>query len=271
MKIKKLLFYVLPLSLALLIFLSACQNGEEVKNTVTSSALSGDSAAFDKSSLTETSSALSGSTKSESSTSSALSPTSNSDKTSSKKPFEPTEYKAETAKSVKAAISSKLELLSLGSSNGIMCAEIKNVSDTDIEYCRLVAFSKGNTAEFLLSVLPKGETAVVFEKDEKKFDESFFNAAWGAEDEIDFEQPLETMESVFEVNCSDGMLEIKNKTSSDIDKTIIICYKSVISGKLSGSVSFRMKLDKMKSGETKQLFSDNVGENSRVMYIKYGS
>lgn len=272
MKVKKILFFVaLPLCFA--IMLSACKKSEGAEmNKVSASSISKASSSaeltsFDSSkSFQNASGAVSGESKAESTNAAE-----NSTNVDSKTTFESADYKAETDSKARTAINSKLELLSFGSSNGVMCAEIKNVSESDIEYCLLTATAKGKTAEFSVSVLPKGETAIVFEKDEKKFDNAFSNAVWKTENEILFEEPLDIMTGVFEVHCSNGSLEIKNISKEDVDKTIIVCYKTVISERLCGSVSFRMKLDGIKRGETKQLFSDNIGENSRVIYIKYGS
>lgn len=270
MKIKKFL----PLAafvLSLLLLLSACQKGEDGKNEnpalTTSSSLS--------SSKDEDSSSSSGASEKFSSFSESEidEKTENSSKTEPATTASPEtkKYEPKSGEKGETAVSSRLRLLSLGVSGSVMCAEVKNISNDDIEYCLLKASSNGKTAEFVLSVLPKGETAVVFEKNKKKFSKSFLNASWSTEEELLFEEPLEKMEDTFEINCFDGALEIKNKTASDITKTIYICYKTVLSNGLDGSVSFRMRLGGLKSGETKQLFSENVRKNSKVIYLKYGN
>lgn len=275
MKKKNLLFLVFPVLISLL-FLSACSKvktpeaatDSTTSQSVLSSATTGeqqtDSAEKIQKETTEKPE-----TKDE--TSAENSGTEKIEDDSVSKPFEPTDYKAAKAETANAAIGSKLRLLDLGSSGGVMCAKVKNISDSDIEYCLLKAVSGKKTAEFVLSVLPKGETAVVSEKNEKKYSKAFSNAVWSAENEVLFGEPLSTMEDVFETQCTDGALIIKNITNADIDRVIYVCYKTVISGELSGSVSYRMKLGKISSGETKQLFSKNIGKNSRVMYIEYGS
>lgn len=191
------------------------------------------------------------------------------EESASSKPFEPSEI--QTERKTETAINSKLRLKSLGKSDGVMCAVVENVSDSDIEYTLLTATAKGENAEFVLSVLPKGESAILFERNKKKYSDAFLNAAWSSENEILFSEPLSVKEETFEIQCTDGALFIKNKSKENVDGTIYICYKSVIDGNLSGSVSFRMKTGNIKSGETKQLFSDNVKKNSKVIYVKYGS
>lgn len=191
--------------------------------------------------------------------------------TDSKKVFEPSGYTAEEKEKSKTAISSKLKLLSLGNSDSVMCAEIENVSESDIEYCRLKASAGEKEAVFVVSVLPKGESAIVFEESKRAYSSDFLGAVWKTEDEILFEKPLETMSDELEINLGETSLTVKNKTGADIDKTIYICYKTVISGNLSGSVSYRMKLDGIKKGETRELFSNNINKNSRVVYVRYGN
>lgn len=271
MKIKK----ILPLAafvLSLLLLFSACQKGEDGKNesTVlkTSSSVS--------SSKGEDSVSSSGASEKASGFSEAEIGEKTEENSSKTEPAttaspETKKYEPKSGEKGETAVSSRLRLLSLGVSGSVMCAEVKNVSNDDIEYCLLKASSNGKTAEFVLSVLPKGETAVVFEKNNKKFSKTFLNASWSAEEELLFEEPLEKMEDTFEINCFDGALEIKNKTASDITETIYICYKTVLSNGLDGSVSFRMRLGGLKSGETKQLFSENVRKNSKVIYVKYGN
>lgn len=275
MKTKKFLFFS-SLVLSILFLFSACQRSLKTEEKSSSSAAA--SSSFSKD---ETSSA-SARGETEQNEKESEKGTVNTEATFEKESASKTEatskitsetkkYEPKSEKKSETAVSSRLRLLSLGVCDSVMCAEVENVSGDDIEYCLLKANANGRTAEFVLSVLPKGERAVLFEKNKKKFSKSFLNASWSTEEEILFEEPLEKMEDTFEINCLDGALEIKNKTSADIDKTIYICYKTVLSNGLDGSVSFRMRLGKIKSGETKQLFSENVGKNSRVIYVKYGN
>lgn len=267
MKIKKLMSLT-ALILSCIFVLSACQN--EDKQSESTFAPSGQTtitnAAHEESSSESAKKTENGSesktTEKEPSTVHSSAPSNS---------FEPVDYEEKETEPNGAAIGSKLKLVSLGSSNGVMCAEVKNISDFDIEYCVLKASADGKNAEFVLSVLPNGETAIVFEKNKMNYSKSFLNAAWSAQNEVLFSEKLGKMENVFETHCTDGALEIKNISADDVEKTIYICYKSTVSGKLSGSVSYRMKIGAIKKGETKQLFSKNVSQNSRVMYIRYGS
>lgn len=268
MKIKRL-FLISVLILLSAFVLASCKNKSE--NEVTGSSSVSESVSKNDSFSGSSTEKKDPTDSNDSKESSSQSSNQKGEESASSKPFEPSEFQTETEKKTETSISSKLRLKSLGSSDGVMCAVVENISDSDIEYTLLTATAKGENAEFVLSVLPKGESAILFERNKKKYSDVFLNAAWSSENEILFSEPLSVMEETFEIQCTDGALFIKNKSKEDVDETIYICYKSVIDGNLSGSVSFRMKTGNIKSGETKQLFSDNVKKNSKVIYVKYGS
>lgn len=273
MKLKRIFFSAALVFIVLLSFSACDKSGDETSVPSKDSTAFSNESAFDSDSRTEKSTAFSEESKTFSDSGQKETEKGTTFETeTSKSVFEPSSYAVEPGGKAETAIGSKLRLLSFGTSDGVMCAEIQNVSDYDIEYCLLKAVSKSGEAQFVVSVLPKGEKAIVFEKSGKKFSSSFYDAVWSTENEIVFDEPFDVMDDLFEIVCENGVLSIKNKTENDTDKTIYICYKTeLFDDVLSGSVSYRMKVGKIKTGETKELFSKNVHKNSKVIYVKFGS
>ncbi len=160
-----------------------------------------------------------------------------------------------------------INILSIGNSDGVLSLLVQNISDKDIEYLDITGTVDGYTACFTLSVLPSGEKAYITEKNNMKFSDEWKNAAWSTSEEIYFDNTLDTASDKLEITFGDGVVTVKNISDTDITGTIYICYKHTINDGLDGSVSYRMKLDSVKVGETKELYTDNANVNCTVVYV----
>ena len=160
-----------------------------------------------------------------------------------------------------------INILSIGNSDGVLSLLVQNISDEDIEYVDITGTVDGYTAYFSLSVLPSGEKAYITEKNNMKYSDEWKNAAWSASDAAYFKEPLDTLNDKLEITFGDGVVTVKNISDTDLTGIIYICYKHTINDALDGSASYRMKLDSVKVGETKELYTDNATPDSKVIYV----
>ena len=160
-----------------------------------------------------------------------------------------------------------INILSIGNSDGVLSLLVQNISDEDIEYVDITGTVDGYTAYFSLSVLPAGEKAYITEKNNMKYSDEWKNAAWSASDAAYFNEPLDTLNDKLEITFGDGVVTLKNISDTDLTGTIYICYKHTINDALDGSASYRMKLDSVKVGETRELYTDNATPDSKVIYV----
>lgn len=163
-----------------------------------------------------------------------------------------------------------LKIESVGESNGVLCAAVKNVSGKDIEYCVLKCKIGNGEAVFTFSVLPENQSSVACEQNNLKYEKNTEFSLWSIESRVDYEQGFSLYEDVFDIRCEGNYIEIKNKTENDIDGKIKICCKNLQNESLYTGNAYLISADGLKKGETKQLFSKYLNaESSRVIYIEY--
>ena len=74
----------------------------------------------------------------------------------------------------------------------------------------------------------------------------------------------------FQLSTGMNLIEITNKTDSDIAGPIYIYYKSKASYGYQGGITYRVQVPSLKAGETYDAYAGHFyGENSQVMFIDY--
>lgn len=150
---------------------------------------------------------------------------------------------------------------------------VTNITSDPIQYAQITLDVDGKTAEFSLSVLPAGESAVLIEQNRMKYDASTDYAAANAEciHLAGFEEELSLQEAQLEIQLLDGAINVTNISGKDIDGTILICYKNVANGVFHGGIAYRVKLEGgLKAGEIKQVMGAHFQQpGSEILFVDF--
>ena len=149
------------------------------------------------------------------------------------------------------------------------------VTNTGGEYIQLmdITLTAGEVnAEFSLSTLFPGETAVVLEKNRMAFSTApeFTQAA--ADSVALFDGHPGMAEDKLEIQCLEGVINITNISGEDIPGDILVYYKNCISGIYYGGITYRLRVEGgLKAGEIRQGAAAHFDpSNSAVVFVTCG-
>lgn len=126
---------------------------------------------------------------------------------------------------------------------------IKNTSKEFIQYAKLSFKVNNETYEFELSSLESGKSIYVLEADAKQYnknDKYVYKEAVVASIEKN-----SLMKDRIKLSSTDGVIEVKNISSSKIDTVYVYYKQKVFNDNLPGGITYRVKLEDINSGESK--------------------
>lgn len=150
----------------------------------------------------------------------------------------------------------------------VLAVVVKNNSDTDVEYAEIRFLTgDGSEAEFHISALPAGKSALVLEQNRRAFQ---------AEDTLTFadklyaraeEMPL--MEDQVSVTAAEGTLTLKNLTDTPLG-TVSVRYKNRLSEDCYlGGIAYSCTFDNVGAGESREVQTKHFSaDNSTVLMVK---
>lgn len=150
----------------------------------------------------------------------------------------------------------------------VLAVVVKNNGDTDVEYVQM-RFSDGNggTAEFHISTLPAGKSAVVLEQNKREYNPqdafTFEDKLYAAVDDMSL------MEEEVEVRAEDGTLTLKNLTDNSLG-TVYVRYKNKLNdGYYLGGITYSCKFENIGPGDSAEVQTQHFTvEGSRVLMVK---
>lgn len=150
----------------------------------------------------------------------------------------------------------------------VMMIKIKNTGDKDLQLARLSLTYTNFTAEFELTNLPVGKTAVVLEKNRHAYSQEQHRDVV-LSDVVHFDDQMGVSEEIYEISGLPGALNLKNRSDIDVSGDIYVYYKYIADDMLYGGITFRAKLPGgLRAGETKQLASSHFDpEQCIVLHI----
>ena len=154
--------------------------------------------------------------------------------------------------------------------NGKLALVVENVSNSDVEYARLVANGKNETFTFNISVLLSGTEAVLVCNEQNKVNSDLTITGWSTENIIYFENKPSVNDDKIEVSLSDNSILVKNVSDEDVTSEIFIYYKEKIDGTLNGSITHRVRVSGIKAGSQTYVNTKNMdGSNCQLIYVEY--
>lgn len=155
----------------------------------------------------------------------------------------------------------------------ILMVVVTNTSEQDLEYAEITLNGEEAEAQFSVSTLPVGASAVLLEKTRMEYPgEDVFTEAQSQVVSF-FEKPLSVHADVLKLQGLDGALNITNISGKDIAGDIVIYYKNSSSDMYYGGITYRVRLEGgLKAGEIRQIMSDHYNASgSEVLFITYTS
>lgn len=134
----------------------------------------------------------------------------------------------------------------------VLCVTLKNKGTDDIRLLDFEVSDGAKTYAFSVTTLFSGDSVTVAEKNGETVSRDFKAKSIKVTRAAYFDAKPSLNADVFELDCSDGVINIKNISDSDISDGYIY-YKEFSGSGYFGGITYRIKTGEIKSGETKQL------------------
>ena len=145
---------------------------------------------------------------------------------------------------------------------------VKNNTDRMLEYGKIMFHvNEAEYAEFNISALPAGESAIVMESLARKFSSDDTYTAAGEKSYFSY-CDAKTEADGIEVSTNGSEMTVKNNTEAAVDVTII--YKNYIekNGVYFGGIAYRGSFGTVAAGESVNKTSDRFNDNCRIVNIQ---
>lgn len=174
-----------------------------------------------------------------------------------------------------------IKISSIGSYNGmfvedgsnekledILSIVVVNTNENDLQYAEIYLKYENYTAEFTVSNLPSGESAMLFEKKRAKSREEKPDI-YLMENSVFFQTKMDAKNDIIEISGVNGVANIKNISDKDIVGEIVIDYKNYSNNMFYGGITYRITVSGgLKAGEIKQTNAGHFSpSNSRIMSV----
>lgn len=157
--------------------------------------------------------------------------------------------------------------------SGVLMIVVTNTNDVDIQYAKIVLTAEtGETAEFTLSTLPAGQTAVLLEQSRMAYNKNVVFTKAETVNLAVFSDPLSLHEDLIEIQTVGNAMNVTNISGVDILTDIVIYYKNSSSDMLYGGITYRVRIEGgLKAGEIRQIMPSHFSaEGSRIMFVTVG-
>lgn len=155
--------------------------------------------------------------------------------------------------------------------SNLLMMVVTNITPEPIQYAAITLDVAGETAEFNLSVLPAGETAILIEQNRMAFDRNFDYGSAQAEclNLAGFDRELSLQSDKLEIQVLNGAINLTNISGADITGTILLYYKNINNGVYHGGIAYRVRLEEgMKEGEIRQITGAHFHQTgSRILFV----
>lgn len=167
-------------------------------------------------------------------------------------------------------VDSWLKIISIGERDGILSVFVRNTADFDVQYVVLTVNAGGETAQFSVSTLTAGTSAVLTCENAVEFEPDMTYHSWKVSDKVIFDKKLLRYTDIFQINGIDDVLSVKNISDKDIKGKIYVYYKTVTDGIYAEGTTYRVSIDGLEKGETVQVQAQHYQKDvSRIMFVTY--
>lgn len=151
----------------------------------------------------------------------------------------------------------------------VLCVTLKNNGADDIRLLDFEVSDGAKTYAFSVTTLLSGDIVTVAEKNGETVRRDFKAKSIKVTRTEYFDIKPSMNADVFELDCSDGVINVKNISDSDISDGYIY-YKEFSDGGYFGGITYRIRTGGIKSGEAKRLsVSGFTAEEHRAVFTTY--
>lgn len=150
----------------------------------------------------------------------------------------------------------------------VLMMTVTNVTAEPIQYAAITLELGVGTAEFSVSALPAGATAVLLEQNRMTYSENTDYSQAPAEciHLAGFDKALSLQEDKLQVQILDGAANVTNISGEEISGTVILCYKNYLDGVYQGGIAYRIRLeDGLRAGEIRQVMASHIHQPGTEM------
>jgi len=153
----------------------------------------------------------------------------------------------------------------------VMMIILMNTSEKDLQFAAIDITYEGFVAEFEASSVPAGESVVLLEKNRHEMVEEEPGVV-EAKGVLFFEESMNLLEEIFEVEGFEQGIEIKNISDKDVDEDIFVYYKNSAADLLYGGIIYRARVSGgLKAGDRESVAAAHFSpDNSRILMITVG-
>ena len=157
--------------------------------------------------------------------------------------------------------------------SGILMIQITNTGVQDIEFAEIHMTYGAETANFKVSTLPAGKSAILLELNRMKYDPDVEYSDAFSENVAVFRQELSVCDDKLQLQVLDGVVNVKNISGEDIDGDILIYYKNYSSEVYYGGITYMIRIQGgLKAGELRQSPAAHISPSgSSVMFVTCGA
>lgn len=167
-------------------------------------------------------------------------------------------------------VDSWLKIISIGERDGILSVFVRNTADFDVQYVALTVNAGSETAQFSVSTLTAGASAVLTCENAVEFEPDVTYHSWKVSDKAIFDERLLRYTNVFQIDGVDGVLSVKNISDKNIKGKIYVYYKTVTDGIYAEGITYRVGIDGLEKGETVHVKAQHYQKDvSRIMFVTY--
>ncbi|MBO5858874.1 MAG: hypothetical protein J6R20_03785 [Clostridia bacterium] len=153
----------------------------------------------------------------------------------------------------------------------VLTLTVRNESDKVLQYLKIKVTTDKKEMFFEITTLTVNMAVNVFEKSGQTLEKDETILEITGENRVDFENAIGLKRQTFELDVHDKVINVRNISKNDIDTDIYLYYKKKDKdGNYFGGITFRTKIDGLKSGELKQVAASHFAlTDSEVIFLDY--
>ena len=150
----------------------------------------------------------------------------------------------------------------------ILMLVVTNTGDKTVQYAEISLTDGTTTANFALTTLPPGESAVLLEQNRMAYDEGKDLTQVNVQNVAYFPSEPVIHSDKLSIQSLDGMMNVTNISGEDISGDVVVYYKNASTDMLYGGITYRVTISGgIKADEIKQVMAGHASASgSRIMF-----
>ncbi len=152
--------------------------------------------------------------------------------------------------------------------SNVLMIIVENTSEEALQYGKIQLHYGDSAADFLVTTLPAGQKVVLLEQSRMACPNAMPDSA--ETHDLVFVPQLELYEDIFEISAAKGSITVKNISENAITGEIYVYYKNSAQDLLYGGITYRVKVEGLEPGESKQAVAAHYNPNgSTILMVTY--